>query len=146
MKHGGSAPCSLQKERRVGAGPTPYKNAMNNEFTDRGRLAAIWAEARASLAEALPEVTHLMKEKFDEVHGEPTPGSALDQHGLGNGAEVVRSFIQQNELGLALEHLCYMVNEADLAVSSDTYASLKAAEQIMQMHIPALKRIKPPIR
>ena len=150
MKHGGSAPCflSVYPTRTEGRGK-PYTlqvNSMTNKFTDIEKLAEIWTEARTHLRAALPEITRLMKEKFAEVHGKPELGSALDQLGLSDGAVVVSGWIAQNELGLALEHLCYMVNEVDLPISAKTYAHLKSAEQVMQIELVALRQIVSPSR
>ena len=107
------------------------------------KFATTWAEAEMRLAEALPEVTRLMKERFAQLDGNPELASALDQLGLSNGAEVVSDYMAQNELGVALEHLCYMIEEADLTISEKTYMLLKAVEQAMQMDVLALSRIKP---
>ena len=65
-----------------------------------------------------------MEDKFAQVHGKPEPGSGLDQVGLSNGAKIVSDYIAQNELGAALEHLCYMVEEADLPISGKTHTLL----------------------
>ena len=117
---------------------------MTNELTDNQKVA-IWAVAKAYLVEALPEITRLIGDKFAQVRGNPEPGSVLDQRGLSDGAKIVSDYIAQNELGIALEHLCYMVEEADLPISMKTYTLLKAAEQTMQVDVPALRRIRPPI-
>ncbi len=118
---------------------------MMNEPTDKQKLAIIWAKAETYVEEALPEVTRLMEEKLAQVNGNPEQGSALDQCGLSNGAKIVSDYIAQNEPGVALEHLCYMIEEADLPISGKTYTLIKAAEQTMQVDVPALRRIRPPI-
>jgi len=70
-----------------------------------------------------------MEQKLADVGGHPEPGSSLDQLGLRDGAEVVESLMADNEWGQALEHLRYMVAEADLPISAEARASIKAAEQ-----------------
>ncbi|MDQ2799979.1 MAG: MafI family immunity protein [Armatimonadota bacterium] len=105
--------------------------------------AAIWAEARKHLEAALPEVRALMAQRFAQVGGTPEPGSDLDQCGLKDGAEIVRDYMAHNEWGLALEHLCYMVEETGLPISAKTYASLKAAAQTMLVEASVLRGITP---
>ena len=100
---------------------------MTQELERQEHLAAAWAEARKHLEEALPEVSALMEGKFSEVGGVAEPGSALDQCGLRDGIEIVRGYLASNECELALEHLCYMVEETDLSISLKTFLSIKAA-------------------
>ena len=107
--------------------------------------ATIWAKAQEHLEQALPEVTALMEQKFSQVGGVPEPGSDLDQYGLRDGGEIVRDYMANNEWGLALEHLCYMVNETNLPISAKTYVSIQAAGQAMRMDTRALQGIKRPL-
>ena len=72
-----------------------------------------------------------MKKRFAQLGGSPEAGSGPGQLGLEDG-----------EAGLALEHLCCMIEEADLLISERTYASIKAAGQAVQMDTQALRRKK----
>lgn len=101
----------------------------------------VWAEARRYLEDALPEVSSLMAQRFAQVGGAPEPGSDLDQCGLKNGAEIVRDYMASNEWGLALEHLCYMVEETALPISAKTHSAIVAAAQSMQIAPPPLRGI-----
>ena len=83
----------------------------------------------------MPEVGMLMQQKFAQVGGKPQPGSDLDQSGLSNGLEVVKDYMSHNELGLALEHLCYMIEETSLPLSEKAYTSIVAAGRLMQIGI-----------
>jgi len=82
---------------------------------------------------ALPEVSALMVEAFEVVGGEPTPGSALDQAGLADGAEDVEDWLSHGEPGLALEHLVYMIREPRLPISDATYLLIAKAGQQLNM-------------
>jgi len=106
---------------------------------------AIWAEAQGHLEKALTEVTALMEQKFFQIGGAPEPGSDLDQCGLRDGAEIVRGYMVNHEWGLALEHLCYMVEETNLPISAKAYASLQAAGQAMRMNTRVLQGIRRPL-
>ena len=83
-----------------------------------------------------------MKKRFTQLGGSPEAGSGPDQLGLEDGAEVVRDYMADGEWGLALEHLCCMIEEADLPISEETYASIKAAGQAGQMETQVLRRKK----
>jgi len=68
----------------------------------------------------LRSVAAAVQLQLDELYrrpGEPVPGSALDQEGLRNGAEIVNEYIQFGELELAFEHFLYMANEPDIPLS-----------------------------
>lgn len=43
-------------------------------------------------------------------------GSTYDQLGLADGAQTVASYLEHGELGLAIHHLCYMLDETGLAI------------------------------
>lgn len=52
--------------------------------------------------------------------GAPTTGSALDQAGLRDGIAIVEDYLSHGEAGVALEHLLYMINESQLALSAQS--------------------------
>jgi len=60
-----------------------------------------------------------------------TPGSALDQSGLKNGAEVVTDYLQHGEAWLAYEHLLYMVGEPPLEISAECFKLIALAGQAL---------------
>ena len=106
---------------------------------------AIWAEAQGHLEKALTEVTPLMEQKFSQIGAVPEPDSDLDQCGLLDGAEIVRNYMVNHKWGLALGHLCYMVEETNLPISAEAYASLQAAGQAMRMNTGALQETRRPL-
>jgi hypothetical protein len=111
---------------------------------NRQQFQASWARTKHHLLEALPAISALMDAKLATA-GAPDPDSGLAQIGLRGGADIVREFIEYNELGLALEHLCYMVIEAELPISELTYACLEAAGIEMQMDAANWQQLNPRI-
>jgi len=89
--------------------------------------------AEDCIKRALPEVVERMRREFAEAGGSPEPGSALDQAGLLDGEEIVLDYLRHGEPGLALEHLIYMIHEAGLAISIETYQLIERAGLEMEM-------------
>jgi hypothetical protein len=73
----------------------------------------------------------------------PPAGSAVDQAGLLDGAEVVEDYLEHGEPSVALEHLIYMVHEPDLPISMVTYERIAQAGECMKMDPEKWERIKP---
>ena len=82
----------------------------------------------------LPEVNARMAAKFAEI-GESSRENGLDQEGLLDGNKIVTEFLQANEIGEAFYHLCYMIVEAELSISDEAYASLKAVGNAMELNL-----------
>lgn len=80
--------------------------------------------------EALIEVNALMREEF--LKNVPiTLGSALDQSGLENGAEIVIDYLQHGKAGVAYEHLLYMVKEPPLEITDECFKLIARAGQAL---------------
>jgi hypothetical protein len=84
-----------------------------------------WAATAKLVREALDEVEPLMRAAFAEVNGSPEPGTPLDQVNLLDGRSVVEDYLDHNELGLAFDHLLYMVTEPPLRLPPDCFSRLK---------------------
>ncbi len=54
------------------------------------------------------------------MYNTPAPGSTLDQEGLRNGKEIVSDYFTHGEVGLALEHLVYMIIETGIEILPNT--------------------------
>src|SRR5215813_13841868 len=89
------------------------------------------------IRKALSEVMMLVRKAFEEAGGTPAPGSALDQAGLRDGEEIVHEYLVHGEPGVTLEHLVYMIEELEVAVSRSTYGLIERAGRAMSMS-PAL--------
>ena len=58
------------------------------------------------------------------MHVSETSNAVFEQVGLLNGKELVLEFLNNSELGLAIEHLLYMVHESGISFSVDKLDSL----------------------
>ena len=83
------------------------------------------------LKQASSEVQGLVDQEFTKVNNNPLPGSNLDQAGLKGGREIVLDYLNHGEIGIALEHLLYMVEETGIMVSKDTIKKIvKVSDQL----------------
>lgn len=112
----------------------PAQQQTQNAKRQRQEYRAYFARVEHHLQNAIPEISALMDAKFAET-GIPNADSALAQAGLKDGVEIVKDFIFYNELGEAFHHLCYIVEEAQLFLSEQTYAALVAAGTEMQYDV-----------
>ena len=71
-------------------------------------------ETNREIEQAVREVQRLVDARFAVAAGSIAPGSALDQAGLSDGADIVRDYLHHGERGLAFEHMMYMIIELDL--------------------------------
>jgi hypothetical protein len=80
---------------------------------------------------------------LDALHSaaDPSPGSALDQAGLRNGFTIVDELLVAGELGLAFEHLLYMVAEPRLTLSASSRECIAATAKQLGM-TTALNRVR----
>ncbi len=99
---------------------------LKREYKER------WKQVSISIEAALSEVAEMMKITFDAI-GTPEPDSGLDQAGLEDGEKIVREYLKYNEYELALEHLCYMIEAADLPISPYTFDLIASAGKTMKM-------------
>ena len=97
----------------------------------------------ADIRKALLEVDALMSQAFAAVGFSPDPGSALEQIGLRDGAEVVLDYLDHGEPGLALEHLIYMVREPSLPISRGTFFLIDRAGRAMGITPETWQEIRP---
>lgn len=100
-------------------------------------------QASKLIRQALHDVELLMVETSEEVAGEPGPGSALDQVGLRDGADMVSVFLDHGEPGLALEHLVYMISEPRLPISDETFELIEGAGALMKVDPSLWEPLRP---
>lgn len=77
---------------------------------------------------ALPEV----QAQMDAALAEGGDGD-LDSAGLRGSAAIVEEYLAYDEFGGALEHVIYMIEEAQLPISQATFETIQQAAQLMQM-------------
>lgn len=78
---------------------------------------------KALFEQVLGEVSVRMAEAYLQA-GVLDADHPLSQAGLSNGESVVSDYLDHNEVGIALEHLLYMVKEPPLELSPATEARL----------------------
>jgi hypothetical protein len=65
------------------------------------------------------ESAKLARQLIIELYKDDPTHETFEQVGLLDGAEEVRDYLEHNEIGLAVEHLLYMVHEADIQFPRD---------------------------
>jgi hypothetical protein len=71
------------------------------------QLLAVAAEAQGRISEAI-----------DRMSTSEIAGTRFDQAGLSNGLKIVEDYVRAGELGVAFDHLLYMVAESEIPLSS----------------------------
>jgi hypothetical protein len=115
--------------------PTHSRSAAESSFAPHTACHArrVKQPATDHIEAVLDEVMTLMREAFAEVDYHPEPGSALDQLSLLDGDEVVQDYIEHGEVGLAFDHLLYMVEEPPLPVSHSAREHIRAAAAALRV-------------
>jgi hypothetical protein len=96
-----------------------------DELTGRLRDWAHSIDVGVLIRQALDAVEPLMERAFRAVQRKPDEGSVLDQAGLVDGAEIVIDYIAHREIGLAFDHLLYMIVEPSLPITTATFRALQ---------------------
>lgn len=74
------------------------------------------------------EIARDIQAKLDALYrsvGNPEAGSPLDQAGLRDGLNIVEDYVSHGEVGLAVEHLLYMITEPDIGLSQQDIEFLR---------------------
>lgn len=100
-------------------------------------------DATEHIRAVLDEVMPLMRDAFEAVNYLPQPGSSLDQVYLLDGDQVVSDYIEHGELGLAFDHLLYMVQEPPLQISRLAFEHIQAVALALGVPPSRLDRIRP---
>lgn len=91
------------------------------------------ARIEALILAALPEVQQLLARALAAAGGSAPQGSSLDQLGLFDGDGLVLDYAKHGEADLALEHLIYMAEAAELPVPRATLERIEQAGLAMKM-------------
>jgi hypothetical protein len=78
----------------------------------------------ALINKATFEIQNLVNLKYAKVSGHTQPDSPLNQVNLLGGDKIVRDYLDHGEMGLALDHLNYMVEETGIQLPPDLRATL----------------------
>jgi len=61
------------------------------------------------------ELSNTAQALITELHENEPNSETFEQVGIINGAEIINDYISNGELGVALEHLLYMVHESGIS-------------------------------
>ncbi|MCC9601134.1 hypothetical protein LOC67_11310 [Stieleria sp. JC731] len=61
-----------------------------------------------------------------ELHEQDPDNETFSQVGILNGSETVAEYLKHNELGVALDHLLYMIHESDIRYDIERVKQLHA--------------------
>ena len=94
----------------------------------REELQRVWKIAQRHLEEALSEIQLLLE------HDNTITSDMSDRSRLMDELATVGGYVQNNEFGLALEHLCYLVKITNIPITKKVYVAIDAAGKIMDMN------------
>ncbi len=72
----------------------------------------------------LIELATLAQKIILELHCKEPENDTFEQEGIIDGLSVIKEFVSQNEIGIAIEHLLYMVYESDISYPKEKLAEL----------------------
>jgi len=67
------------------------------------------------------EVQNLVDKEFQKINYKLEPNSPLDQLGLQDGLNIIHEYTAVGELGVALEHILYMVHETGIKLGKPSH-------------------------
>lgn len=79
---------------------------------------------------------------FSRLTESEIKGTGFDQAGLRDGFTIVEDFVRHGEMGIAIEHLMYMVEETGITLTSASATALEELAASMGLRAP---RIQPPV-
>ena len=69
-----------------------------------------------------------------DLHNVDPKDETFDQLGILDGHSMITDFLDHNELGLALEHVLYMVHESNIVFPSDKLKALHSLAERLGVH------------
>ncbi len=66
-----------------------------------------------------PEIPKLVDVEFAKIEGAPVAGNALDQVNLKGGDNIIFEYLDFGELGVAFDHLTYMIDETGIELTKN---------------------------
>ena len=72
----------------------------------------------------ITEYCSMAQDLIDERHLNNPCGKIFEQEGLLNGCVIVNDYLAHGEIGIALEHLLYMIHESDILFPLDALKTL----------------------
>ena len=72
----------------------------------------------------MPEIQKLVDAEFVKIAWQPDPDSPLNQVNLLGGDRIVHDYLAHGEVGLAFDHIKYMVDETGINLAPNFRAKL----------------------
>jgi hypothetical protein len=93
----------------------------------------LWAMKRLiqMINELTPEIQRMVDAEFAKIGGPPHPDSSLNQLNLLGGDKIIYEYLQSGEIGVAFDHLNYMIDETNIKLPPKTSARLLEISQII---------------
>lgn len=70
-----------------------------------------------------------------DLYSKNPKSSVFDQEGILNGIDIVLDYIHHNEIGLATEHLLYMIHESEIDYPSEKIVYLHKIADSLKLNI-----------
>jgi hypothetical protein len=70
------------------------------------------------------KLAELAQKLIFELHTQEPDNKTFEQQGILNGLPIITDFIDEGEIGLAIEHLLYMVYESDISFPTENIQEL----------------------
>ena len=95
---------------------------------------------RDEVEKEVRDLAKQVQERLDSIFAkvpEPRDSSPLNQAGLRNGFQIVEEYLNHNEIGLAFDHLTYMIIEPEVPVTLDEIVKLKSVAEHLNVPDPS---------
>ena len=70
------------------------------------------------------KLTELAQKLIFELHTQKPDNQIFEQQGMLHGLSIIKDFIAEDEIGIAIEHLLYMVYESDISFPIENFQEL----------------------
>lgn len=74
--------------------------------------------------ENLLELSQTAQDLILDLQGREPDNETFEQEGIIDGLAIIKNFVKENEIGIAIEHLLYMVHESDISYPSESLENL----------------------
>lgn len=67
----------------------------------------------------IKDLAYEIQDKIDGLYSKQPDNETFEQEGMLNGSQIVQEYLNESELGLAIEHLLYMIYESEIDYSNE---------------------------
>jgi len=72
----------------------------------------------SEIVESVRLLTLTTQRLLDNLYRRNSSDETFEQNGIINGQDIIEGYLKNNEIGLAVEHLLYMVHESNITLST----------------------------